>query len=473
MRIAPLAFAALFAFSSTASAFCGFYVATSDEPLTNRASRVVLVHLDGRTIVTMASDVHGDPKQFALVIPVPTVIQREQVRIVKPEIVEHLADYSKPRLVQYFDTDPCAPPPPVAPTMALPSPMALAGGIRRGITEDGVRVEAAFSVEEYDIKVLAADESDGLIQWLNRNGYKMPAEAGPVVGSYIRQHMHFFVAKVNLERMKNNTSGFLRPIRVDYVTDKFMLPIRLGTVNATGPQDMIVLGLTRTGRLDVTNYRTVRMPTGVDIPEYVQEKFAAFYDAAFDRQVAQTSGAAVFEEYAWPIAANIGLCDPCSAPTLKQEELDELGATAGGPVPPPPPLPTPLPTGPVPAPSSGPVPPPLPAPARGMQARRVIPPGGFGQAFLTRLHVRYDRARFPEDLQFQETPDTEQYQARYVTHVAVKARDVTTCSAGRTYLSELRDRWRKENATLADLTGWKPEEIREAMVEHWERTRER
>ncbi len=419
--------AAMIALSSPANAFCGFYVATSDEPLTNKASRVVLVHQDGHTLVTMASDVHGDPKEFALVIPVPTVIRREQVRIVKPETVEHLADYTKPRLVQYFDPDPCAPYYPVMPAaqaMAVPAPMAMA--------RKAVRIEAAFSVEEYDIKVLAAADSDGLIDWLNHNGYRMPQSAAPVITSYLRQGMHFFVAKVNLARMQNNTSGFLRPIRVAYDTAKFMLPIRLGTVNADGAQDMIVLALTQTGRVDLTNYRTVRMPSDAHIPEYIADKFGAFYDVVFDRAVQSADRSAVFLEYAWPIAGNMGLCDPCSSPPITVAEMDELGvapdATAGG---------------------------------------------GFGtRGFVTRLHVRYDRAHFPEDLQFQETPDTQQFQARFVIQVASKRRTMSTCAAGNAYRRELHTRWKQENATLASLTGWNPADIRRDMVAHWLRTRE-
>ena len=420
MRLLPLALAALFAASTSAQAFCGFYVATADQPLTNRASRVVLVHQDGHTLVTMASDVHGDPKEFALVIPVPTVIRREQVRVVKPEIVEHLADYTKPRLVQYFDADPCAPPiaygmMPVPAPMAAPAPMML--------RKSSVRIEAAFSVEEYDIKVLAAADSNGLIDWLNRNNYKIPQSAGPVITSYLRQHMHFFVARVNLDRMKDNDTGFLRPIRVAYDTPKFMLPIRLGTVNADGPQDMIVLAITTTGRVDLVNYRTVRMPSGVNIPEYVADKFGAFYDRVFDRQVAAADNAAAFLEYAWPIAGNAMLCDPCSSPPMEQAELDELGV-------------------------------------------------GSAQSFITRLHVRYDRAHFPEDLQFQETPDTETFQSRFVIQVASKRRDTSTCAAGREYRQALHERWKAENATLASLTGWAPDDIHRDMVAHWERTRE-
>ncbi len=429
-RVLAASVAGWVAIGSSAWAFCGFYVATGDEPLVNKASRVVLVHKDGHTIVTMASDVHGDPKQFALVIPVPTVIRRDQVRIVKPQIVEHLADYSKPRLVQYYDSDPC-PPRFMAfrHGMVAPAPMAAAAGMVVQARRSSVHVEAAFSVEEYDIKILSAADSNDLIQWLNENGYKMPAEAGPVIGSYLRQHMHFFVAKVNLERMKDNPTGCLRPIRVAYDTPKFMLPIRLGTVNGSGPQDMIVLALTDTGRVDVTNYRTVRMPTGVNIPEYIRTKFGEFYDAVFDRQVDDAGGSAVFLEYAWPMAVGMGLCDPCSSAPMMPEEMSELGVEGksdfGGP-----------------------------------------------PMFLTRLHVRYDRAHFPEDLQFQETPDTERYQARYVMQIAWKGRSLYACEAGAAYRHALRDRWRQENRTLASLTGWAPDDIRRAMVADWQQTRQ-
>ncbi len=426
MRLLSLAVAVVFAWQSAAWAFCGFYVATQDQPLVNKASRVVLVHKDGHTIVTMASDVHGDPRQFALVIPVPTVIQRSQVHIVRPETVEHLADYSKPRLVQYFDDDPCFD---VRRRMIVPAPMAAMapqGAIRAAGL--GVRIEAAFSAEEYDIIVLSATESGGLITWLNAHGYRMPQDAAPVIGSYVRQNMHFFLAKVNLDRMKNNTSGFLRPIRVEYDTPKFMLPIRLGTVNASGPQDMIVLALARAGRVDVTSYRTVRMPSGVNIPEYIQTKFGAFYDAAFARQVAEADGSAVFLEYAWPIAAGAALCDPCSSPPMMPAEMSELGADWPD------------------------------------QAQDAV--------FLTRLHVRYDRAHFPEDLQFQETPDRDNYQARFITQVAWKGLTEPACPAYERYRLALRNRWRQENATLAQLTGWEPADIRRDMVDYWMQTRQ-
>ena len=410
-RAVSLALAASMTFGQTAQAFCGFYVATTDSPLINKASRVVLAHDGNTTQVTMASDVAGDPTQFGLVIPVPTVIKKGQVKIVDSKVVQHLADYTKPRLVQYHDGDPCEPPRVYAMAMPAPAAAAPAGMSRRKST---VVIEEQYSVEEYDITVITATKAADLVAYLNKNGYKVPAGAEDTVASYLRQGMHFFLAKVNMAKMKDDASGFLRPIQVTYQSPKFMLPIRLGTVNADGPQDMIVLGLTKGGRLEVANYATRKVPTGQEIPLFVEQKFGAFYDAMFARQVAENN-ASVFLEYAW----NIGACDPCSAPPLANGELRTLGATW--------------------------------IEAQGMQ-----------NAFVTRLHVRYDREHFPEDLALHETADKESFQARYVMRHPFKGEPM--CTAGYRYKASLPDRFAKEAADLRTLTGWTPESIRAQMA---------
>jgi hypothetical protein len=370
----------------------------------------------------MASDVYGDPKQFGLVIPVPTVIKRDQVRVVHPETVGHLGDYTKPRLVEYYDPDPCPPKPPEPGAWdrlfggsrpqyppVLPAPMAAAP-----VT---VHIEAKFSVEEYNIIILSATDSGDLLTYLNKTGYKMPAAAQDTVRSYIRQHMHFFLAKLDLAKVKGNTSGFLRPLQVSYNSPKFMLPIRLGTVNADGPQDMIVLGLTQKGRIETTNYRTVKVPTSQEIPLYVQTQFGQFYDAVFDRQVQENAQSAVFLEYAW----NMNTCDPCSAQPMTNDELRELGANW-------------------------------------VQTNTWQQP-----VFITRLHIRYDREHFPEDLLLQETPDTESFQARYVLQHPFTGPSVKACKSGHDYEAALPARFAKEAGTLEQLTGWVPGVIQGRM----------
>src|SRR2546430_8318051 len=87
--------------------FCGFYVAKADTRLFNRASQVVLVRDGDRTVMTMANDFEGEPKEFAVVIPVPTFLKREQIHVGEKALVDHLDAYSAPRLVEYFDSNPC------------------------------------------------------------------------------------------------------------------------------------------------------------------------------------------------------------------------------------------------------------------------------------------------------------------------------------------------------------------------------
>src|SRR5919199_668644 len=104
-----LTFVISISFTSTAWAFCGFYVAKADTKLYNQASQVVIARNGNRTTLTMANDYQGEVKDFAIVVPVPVVLQENQVQIGDPQIIARLDAFSAPRLVEYFDPDPCAP----------------------------------------------------------------------------------------------------------------------------------------------------------------------------------------------------------------------------------------------------------------------------------------------------------------------------------------------------------------------------
>jgi len=86
-----------------------FLRSKADAMLFNRGSQVVLARDGDRTILTMANDFKGDPKEFAVVIPVPTVIRRDQIRVADRALMGHIDAYSAPRLVEYFDDNPCRP----------------------------------------------------------------------------------------------------------------------------------------------------------------------------------------------------------------------------------------------------------------------------------------------------------------------------------------------------------------------------
>lgn len=420
--IARILAAAAFTLSAPgAHAFCGFYVGKADANLFNDASQVVLVRDGDRTTITMRNQYEGDLNEFAMVVPVPEVLPEESIKVVDDVLFQRIDAYSAPRLAEYYDANPCD-----AlrerKSMALRAPQSLAMDAAIGKVEEehGVTVEATYTIGEYDVVILSAKESDGLETWLRENGYRIPEGAAQALAPYIRQDLKFFVAKVNLAEQAKTGSTYLRPMQFRFRTEKFMLPIRLGMLNARGPQDLVLWVLTRTGRVEATNYRTVRLPANMDIPTYVKGDFRTFYKALFGEQAKREDYRVVFTEYVW----NMSWCDPCAANPLTPAELRGLGVDW--------------------------------AAASGRRAPRAQP------VMLTRLHLRYTARTFPEDLVFQETKDRANYQARYVLrHPAKVAADA--CPAVGPYLDRVAARRDREAIALATLTGWDVDAIRERM----------
>src|SRR4051812_34575849 len=96
-------------------AFCGFYVSGADAKLFANASQVVLMREGTRTVLSMQNDYQGPPASFAMVVPVPVVLQKENVKTLPPAIFARIDQLDAPRLVEYWERDPCAPPAPSRP----------------------------------------------------------------------------------------------------------------------------------------------------------------------------------------------------------------------------------------------------------------------------------------------------------------------------------------------------------------------
>lgn len=414
--------------SPPALAFCGFYVAQADTTLFNQTSQVVIARDGDRTVLTMANDYQGEMKDFALVVPVPTVLKKGQVHVGDRKIIERLDAFSAPRLVEYFDQDPCQTYPEsdlMFKNAGIPrTTAAMAPPPSRSL---GVTIEEKFTVGEYDILVLSAQESDGLETWLRQNDYQLPKGASDLLRPYIRQNMKFFVAKVNLKEWDKTGNNYLRPLMMAYESPKFMLPIRLGMINAQGDQDLVVYLLSPKGRVELTNYRTVKITSDIDVPEFVEKEFSQFYPALFAQEYQRQGQKVGFLEYAW----NMGSCDPCSADPLSNEELKQAGVfwlnQTGG---------------------------------SGRMMPIWQPPA---DVFITRLHLRYNRKNFSEDLQFQETKNQELFQGRYVIRHPFRAAQTQSCGNAKTYIRETIKRQEEEGKVLAKVTGWEWGDIRKKI----------
>lgn len=400
--------------TSPALAFCGFYVAKADATLFNNKSEIILVRDGLRTVITMSNDFKGDVRDFAMVVPVPVVLREQDIRVVNRRVFDALDAYSAPRLTEYYDPEPCMRRYYDMKDIEISSMTrtANAAPVANWVEEErlGVTIEAKYTIGEYDILILSAKESGGLRDWLTENGYKIPPAADEVLKPYILSNTKFFVVKVNLDRLRASGFDYLNPIQIEFEHEKFMLPIRLGMANSAGFQDMIVYAFTRSGRIECTNYRTVKVPTDRNIPLFVKPGFGEFYKSVFEKAWTREGKNAIFLEYAWNVSPQqIGAkCDPCVGPPPIYDDFTAAGVWWAG---------------------------------------RNNP----DNVFFTRLHVRYAREQFPADLQFQITPNSEHFQARYVLNNP--AGGPFDCEEGQAYLSRLRDRRSLEADELYALTG--------------------
>jgi MYXO-CTERM domain-containing protein len=324
MRI-PLVVACLgvLAMPSVVDAFCGFYVAGSNQPLLNDATQVVLMRKGTRTVLSMQNNYKGPPEAFAMIVPVPVVLHEQDVKTLTKDVFAHVEMMGAPRLVEYWEQDPCAPP---VDYNGIPAPTAKGAAYALDDFEAddklGVKIEAKFTVGEYQILILAAKDSTGLDTWLRQEKYNIPAGAEPLLRPYVEGGMKFFVAKVDPKKVVwDGDRAVLSPLRFHYDAEEFALPVRLGIANSSGTQDLIVNILAPGQRFEMANYPNVTIPTNIDVKPSVKNSFGAFYAALFDATVEKHQGAVV-TEYAWQATT----CDPCPGPALDASDFETLGA---------------------------------------------------------------------------------------------------------------------------------------------------
>ncbi|MFT5681536.1 MAG: hypothetical protein ACI8RZ_002442 [Myxococcota bacterium] len=381
-------------FTQSASAFCGNYVGEAGAELVNTASEVAIVRQQNHTTITMASDFEADVSEFAVIIPVPVILTEEDVRVVDPSLFHTLDQYSGPRLVAYSCDE------------LYPETSSGGGGLgcadydlavqatddMAGSADDpysDVAVEARFIVGEYEIVVLSAEESESLIGWLNDSGYAVSANAEAIMQEYLDAGSYFFAAKVDTDLIPAD-QDMLSPLSFSYESDVFSLPIRLGTVNSPGVQDLVIYALTDAdaGRVAISNY-----DEAVAEDECLfrgESDFGDFYEERFSEAVGDEPEWVT--EYGWYVTPWVSACDPCP-PTEIAEPMDINDLTALGFV-------------------------------------SADPENPQVEYYFTRLRMRYTPQKATEDLTLYISGLTENTQQRYVQYESYMESLFPICTEG-------------------------------------------
>jgi hypothetical protein len=437
--------------------------------ITNSATKVVLMRKGDKTTMIMSNDFDGDVQEFGLVIPVPSLVHKRDVRLVDPSLFARLEKATAPRIVKLEEQDPCG-------FLGSMGMMGRGSGASLQSTGDGagddanakslgVVAKAKFAVGEYDVTVLSAEQSTGLLTWLDQNGYRVPKEAAAVLESYIKQNNFFLVAKVDARRLARSGRSFLKPLLVNVTTPKFTLPIRLGMVNNEGLQELLVFTFAD-GRVEPTNYRAAKLDSGQAVPAFVADDVDASFEQIFAAATKKNDTRAVFTEWAGTMSTK-GILPPSlrwSVLQAQPEDLFDARAAARCPV---------------------------PASAKVGDTQRVLWSGeapqfqpainddasaaataaclakaarrqGRGRLivrvvdeapsmFATRLHFRYDEERFPEDLVLQVTQDREPVRSKWYARVPWQGEAM--CTAATKYIAISDAQLEKEIDAWSSLSG--------------------
>ena len=319
MRSLMAAFFGLWA--GPAAAFCGTYVSSPGVELTNQTSQIIITRQGTRTTLSMANDYSGPLDDFAMLVPVPEVLSESDIQTVRPELFQRFDNYSAPRIVSYecsdFEWD-----------YYDDGWMDGGGGGYDDGWEEGppdVVVEAEYSVGIYDIVILSATTSGGLLEWLTSNGYGVDPAAEDLLGEYIDSGSYFFAAQVDADALSFDEEGatILEPLQFGYESSIFSLPIRLGTINSPGEQDVVMYIITDEddGAVGISNYTeiTVEDECMVDFDE--EGGVDVYYGTKFAEAWAAEDGEGWLQEYAWRTSS----CDPCPTDSPDTEELEEAG----------------------------------------------------------------------------------------------------------------------------------------------------
>jgi hypothetical protein len=433
IKMIALSLAMLTLFQSTAMAMCGCMVrmvppqnqviASANGGMENRASQVILVRDGNHTVITMANDYKGPVADFAMIVPVPVVLQKEQIRTVDGSIFNRLNSYTAPTLTQSTDVNPCGNDPwgwgDDMDGVRVMSETTSGGRTtaHAAPTTTPVQVLATYQIGGYDMLILSATESTGLIQWLKDKGYYVPQSAAEVLTPYVTSGMKFFVAKVHLDQYTPGQAANLNPIQIEFDSPKFMLPIRLGMANSTGEQDLLIYSFTKNGRIEPVNYRMGRMPTDKKVPEFIAKKFDKFYEDVFTKSWKREGRTSLMLETVMNLSGQYWADGTQHLSYLTLQELQVAGVTWA-------------------------------------QPYNPYNPHFFtaDQLFLTRIHARYNRTLYPQDLLFQETMNKEAVRTHFrINHPSAGSLD---CDQAGGYIEDVIYRRREELNNLAFLAGW-------------------
>ncbi len=133
--------------------------------------------------------------------------------------------------------------------------------------DPGVEVTKREVVGPYETVQLKATDAGSLQNWLQQNGFNVPADVQPVVDQYVTEHFDFLAIKL----VPGKSVQDMRPVRVTTKGANAVLPLRM-VAAGTGPVVGISLWVIAEGRYESQNFPSFSIPTEELAWDWTQQK---------------------------------------------------------------------------------------------------------------------------------------------------------------------------------------------------------
>lgn len=215
--------------------FIGKYTAsdagrTRNMDITEPNQNALISYMNETELLVIQAKYKGATSEFLWLVPTPT---KPSVRRANKYTFDRLHQLTAPRIKYWMDLKQHIHERSIF-NKTVPS-------MARGIHPVEVIMQDHIGI--YDITVLAASESYGLIKWLNVNGYPVPNKVYPVIANYIKRGWFFTAMRINKDSgkgwWKNKEEGLLEPIAFEFFSDKPVYPLNISSLNHSNTEILL------------------------------------------------------------------------------------------------------------------------------------------------------------------------------------------------------------------------------------------
>lgn len=233
----------------------------------------------------------GVPEELAWVIPVPAT-PTDVAAHANGELFDQLSEATKPRFMLVGPSDHG-----LIPGCACAGMAGLAGDVQeKGLVE----VEARGQAGIFEWAALTSTGANALLDWLNDNGFALPATAADVLGDYIQQEMHFLALRVDEPNDLNTSDGEIAvpPIQFTCQSARRFYPMAISQISAAAETEVLIYVLAQ-HRAQAANVANALIDPNTVAYDPTSSS-STNYESLFTQTISDLGGTALITEYVGP-----------------------------------------------------------------------------------------------------------------------------------------------------------------------------